>query len=151
MNKLTEVFTPSRVSRGNRHIVKGQIVQGDNYQVEDVRRAFWSNPDGTHSAHLFRLKRGEVVDRVTVDSWEGESLNQFALRTESIISRGCEMTAKEMNDADFVNFQDDFYNLLEKYGVSSIDIEHPQFKSICNLRNKVAEFIEQENFEGVLK
>jgi hypothetical protein len=56
------------------------------------------------------------------------------------------MTAKEMNDADFVNFQDDFYNLLEKYGVSSIDIEHPQFKSICNLRNKVAEFIEQENF-----
>ena len=56
------------------------------------------------------------------------------------------MTAKEMNDADFVNFQDDFYNLLEKYGVSSIDIEHPQFESICNLRNKVAEFIEQENF-----
>jgi len=56
------------------------------------------------------------------------------------------MTAKEMNDTDFVNFQDDFYNLLEKYGVSSIDIEHPQFKSICNLRNKVAEFIEQENF-----
>ena len=54
------------------------------------------------------------------------------------------MTAKEMNDADFVNFQDDFYNLLEKYGVSLIDIEHPQFKSICNLRNKVAEFIEQE-------
>ena len=61
------------------------------------------------------------------------------------------MTAKEMNDADFVNFQDDFYNLLEKYGVSSIDIEHPQFKSICDLRNKVAEFIEQENFEEVLK
>ena len=88
MNKLTEVFTPSRVSRGNRHIVKGQIVQGDNSQVEEVRRAFWSNPDGTHSAHLFRLKRGEVVDRVTVDSWEGESLNQFALRTESIILGG---------------------------------------------------------------
>jgi hypothetical protein len=60
------------------------------------------------------------------------------------------MTAKEMQDQDFISFQD-FYNLLEKYGVSSIDIEHPQFKSICNLRNKVAEFIEQENFEGVLK
>jgi hypothetical protein len=84
MNKLNEMFTPSKVSRGNRHIVKGQIVQGDNYQVE----AFWSNPNGTHSAHLFRLKRGEVVDRVTVDSWEGESLNQFALRTESIILGG---------------------------------------------------------------
>ena len=61
------------------------------------------------------------------------------------------MTAKEMNDADFVNFQDDFYNLLEKYGVSSIDIEHPQFQSICNLRNRVAEFIEQENFKEELK
>jgi len=56
------------------------------------------------------------------------------------------MTAEEMTDTDFINFQDDFYNLLEKYGVSSIDIEHPQFESICDLRNKVAEFIEQENF-----
>ena len=54
------------------------------------------------------------------------------------------MTAKEMNDDNFINFQDDFYNLLEKYGVGKIDIEHPQFNNICNLRNKVAEFIEQE-------
>jgi len=61
------------------------------------------------------------------------------------------MTAKEMTDTTFINFQDDFYNLLEKYGVSSIDIEHPQFKSICDLRNKVAEFIEQENYKGVFK
>ena len=61
------------------------------------------------------------------------------------------MTAKEMTDTTFINFQDDFYNLLEKYGVSSIDIEHPQFKSICDLRNKVAEFIEQENYKEVLK
>ena len=88
MNKLTEVFTPSRVPRGNRHIVKGQIVQGDKFEVEGIRRAFWSNPDGTHSAHLFRLKRGEVIDRVTVDSWEDESLNEFSLRTESIILGG---------------------------------------------------------------
>ena len=57
------------------------------------------------------------------------------------------MTAKEMQDQDFISFQDDFYNLLEKYGVSSIDIEHPQFESICNLRNKVGEFIEQEKYE----
>ena len=56
------------------------------------------------------------------------------------------MTAKEMNDDNFINFQDDFYNLLEKYGVSSIDIEHPQFNSICNLRNSVVEFIEQETW-----
>ena len=56
------------------------------------------------------------------------------------------MGAKEMSDEDFISFQDDFYDLLEKYGVSSIDIDHPEFESICNLRNKVAEFIEQENF-----
>ncbi len=57
------------------------------------------------------------------------------------------MTAKEMQDQDFISFQDDFYNLLEKYGVGSINIEHPQFETICNLRNKVAEFIEQEKYE----
>ena len=57
------------------------------------------------------------------------------------------MTAKEMTDNNFINFQDDFYNLLEKYGVSSIDIEHPKFETICNLRNKVVEFIEQETWE----
>tara|TARA_R100000234_G_C4941368_1_gene153106 strand:+ start:290 stop:670 length:381 start_codon:yes stop_codon:yes gene_type:complete len=56
------------------------------------------------------------------------------------------MTAKEMTDADFINFQDDFYNLLEKYGVSKIDIEHQQYDSIIDLRNKVAEFIEQEMY-----
>ena len=32
------------------------------------------------------------------------------------------MTAKEMNDDNFINFQDDFYNLLEKYGCGKIDI-----------------------------
>jgi hypothetical protein len=88
MNKLSEKFTPSRTSRGNRHIVKGQIIQGDEYVVDGIRRAFWSNPDGSHSCHLFRLVRGEVIDRVTVDSWEGEGLNEFALRTESIILGG---------------------------------------------------------------
>ncbi len=59
------------------------------------------------------------------------------------------MSAKEMNDNQFINFQDDFYNLLEKHGVSEIDIEHPQFQDICKLRNKVAEFIEQELFKEV--
>ena len=88
MNKLSENFTPSRTSRGNRHIVKGQIIQGDEYVVDGIRRAFWSNPDGSHSCHLFRLVRGEVIDRITVDSWEGEGLNEFALRTESIILGG---------------------------------------------------------------
>ena len=57
------------------------------------------------------------------------------------------MTATELSDDKFINFQDDFYNLLEKYGVSSINIEHPQFETLCNLRNSVVEFIEQELFE----
>jgi len=57
------------------------------------------------------------------------------------------MTAQELSDTNFINFQDDFYNLLEKYGVSSIDVEHPEFKTICNLRNSVVEFIEQELFK----
>ena len=56
------------------------------------------------------------------------------------------MSAKEMQDNDFINFQDDFYNLLEKYGVSKIDIEHPQYMAILLLRNKVVEFIEQETY-----
>jgi hypothetical protein len=34
------------------------------------------------------MARGVVADRVTVDSWEGESLNEFAQRTESIILGG---------------------------------------------------------------
>ena len=54
------------------------------------------------------------------------------------------MTAEEMSDNNFIQFQDDFYNLLEKYGVSSIDCEHVEFAEILNLRDKVAEFIEQE-------
>lgn len=58
------------------------------------------------------------------------------------------MSAKEMKDNDFINFQDDFYNLLEKYGVSNIDIEHPQYMAICVLRNKVVEFIEQETWRN---
>jgi purine-nucleoside phosphorylase len=51
---------------------------------------------------------------------------------------------KEMTDDNFISFQDDFYNLLEKYGVSSIDCEHKRFSAMWDLRNKVAGFIEQE-------
>ena len=54
------------------------------------------------------------------------------------------MTAKEMPDYDFIRFQDDFYNLLQKYGVSFIDLEHSEFEAILELRDKVAVFIEQE-------
>jgi len=56
-----------------------------------------------------------------------------------------------MKDNDFINFQDDFYNLLEKYGVGKIDIEHPQYMAILLLRNRVAEFIEQEMYNEEVK
>ena len=52
-----------------------------------------------------------------------------------------------MTDDNFISFQDDFYNLLQKYGVSSIDCEHKRFSAILDLRNKVAGFIEQELYE----
>ena len=60
------------------------------------------------------------------------------------------MSAKEMSDNQFINFQDDFYNLLEKYGVKNIDIEHLNYNQICSLRNKVSEFIEQELYSNTL-
>tara|TARA_R100000278_G_C5435590_1_gene151805 strand:+ start:50 stop:220 length:171 start_codon:yes stop_codon:yes gene_type:complete len=48
-----------------------------------------------------------------------------------------------MSDAEFITFQDDFYNLLEKYGVESIDCGHPKFNEICFVRDQVVEFIEE--------
>ena len=54
---------------------------------------------------------------------------------------------KSMTDYDFIRFQDDFYNLLQKYGVSFIDLEHLEFEAILELRDKVAVFIEQELYK----
>ena len=69
----------------------------------------------------------------------------YVLLTNAI--RGENMTAKEISDNDFIQFQDDFYNLLEKYGVKNITCEHEEWQEICKLRNKVVEFIEQELFK----
>ena len=56
------------------------------------------------------------------------------------------MSRTEMSDSKFIKFQDDFYNLLEKYGVTKITSDHQHFNQICEIRNKVAEFIEEENY-----
>ena len=85
MNKLSENFTPSRTSRGNRHIVKDQMIQGDELEVNGVRRSFWSNPNGTHSCHMWNVSQGKVIDQVTVDSLEDEDLQAFQLRTQDIL------------------------------------------------------------------
>jgi len=53
---------------------------------------------------------------------------------------------KELTNGEWILFQDDFYNLLQKYGVEKIDIEHKHFSQICKIRNEVAEFIEEERY-----
>jgi molecular chaperone GrpE (heat shock protein) len=50
---------------------------------------------------------------------------------------------KIMNDSDFYKFQDDFYDLLEKYGVSNINSEHQDFNMICDKRNDIIDFIDE--------
>ena len=56
------------------------------------------------------------------------------------------MSRIEMSDSEFIKFQDDFYNLLEKHGVTEITCDHQHFNQICEIRNKVAEFIEEEKY-----
>ena len=48
-----------------------------------------------------------------------------------------------MKDSDFYKFQDDFYDLLEKYGVSNINSEHQDFNMICDKRNDIIDFIDE--------
>ena len=47
-----------------------------------------------------------------------------------------------MNDGKFIMFQDDFYNLLEKYSRDKINCEHKKWNEICKTRNDVANFID---------
>ena len=54
------------------------------------------------------------------------------------------MSRTEMSDDKFVKFQDQFYCLLENFGVTKITCEHKYFNEICEVRNKVAEFIEEQ-------
>ena len=56
------------------------------------------------------------------------------------------MSRIQMSDSEFTKFQDDFYNLLEKHGVTEITCDHQHFNQICEIRNKVAEFIEEEKY-----
>ena len=48
-----------------------------------------------------------------------------------------------MKDSDFYKFQDDFYDLLEKYGVTNINSEHQDFNMICDKRNDIIDFIDE--------
>ena len=48
----------------------------------------------------------------------------------------------KMNDGKFIMFQDDFYNLLEKYSRNKVNCEHKKWNEICKTRNDVANFID---------
>ena len=48
-----------------------------------------------------------------------------------------------MTDSEFITFQDDFYDLLEKYGVKLIDCDHSQWDEICNSRNILVDSIDK--------
>jgi len=88
MDKLNQLFEPSRrvgSDKKYRHIVKDQIIQGDELEVNGVRRSFWSNPNGTHSCHMWNVSQGKVIDQITVDSFDGEDLQEFQLRTQDIL------------------------------------------------------------------
>ena len=88
MDKLNQLFEPSNQvgsDKKYRHIVKDQIIQGDEMEVNGVRRSFWSNPNGTHSCHMWNVDKGKVIEQLTVDSFDGEDLQAFQLRTQDIL------------------------------------------------------------------
>jgi len=60
------------------------------------------------------------------------------------------MKSVKIEDNHFIKFQDDFYNLLEKYGVENIDIEHQRYNAILDIRNEVYDFILAEICEESL-
>ena len=51
-----------------------------------------------------------------------------------------------MTDSDFITFQDDFYDLIEKYGsVKIVDCDASQFNEICGARDTIIDLIDKIN------
>tara|TARA_R100001480_G_C4657066_1_gene171648 strand:+ start:340 stop:552 length:213 start_codon:yes stop_codon:yes gene_type:complete len=55
-----------------------------------------------------------------------------------------------MEDSDFIDFQDDFYDLLVKYGVSeyycmtsSEGQDQDMFQKVCSVRDNLVNFIDK--------
>tara|TARA_R100000353_G_scaffold173552_1_gene140025 strand:- start:28 stop:282 length:255 start_codon:yes stop_codon:yes gene_type:complete len=68
--------------QNGRHVKQDQFIQDDYLQVSGYNRTFWSNPDKSYSCHIWNES-----DRITVGSWDGETLQDFVNRTESILLR----------------------------------------------------------------
>ena len=50
-----------------------------------------------------------------------------------------------MTDSEFTEFQDDFYDLIEKYSVKIVDCDSSQFNEICGVRNTIIDLIDKIN------
>jgi len=69
--KLSDVFTPSRGWFGDRHIIKDQMIQGEEYGVYGFNRTFYKNPDNSFTTHIWNDK-----DSITVISAQDQTLQE---------------------------------------------------------------------------
>ena len=69
--KLSDVFTPSRGWYGDRHIIKDQMIQGEEYGVYGFNRCFYKNPDNSFTTHIWNDK-----DSITVLSAQDQTLQE---------------------------------------------------------------------------
>ena len=127
MNNLNDNFEASRVYRGNRHIIKDQIIQGDDYEVDGVRRSFWSNPDKSHSCHLFKMVKENFYQKDDEDEWYSncgytdEELNQMQLISPSW-TVGLLNLSYQSEDTSETTTSFKIYDELSGFDFESIDI-----------------------------
>ncbi len=69
--KLSDVFIPSRGWYGDRHIIKDQMIQGEEYGVYGFNRCFYKNPDNSFTTHIWNDK-----DSITVLSAQDQTLQE---------------------------------------------------------------------------
>lgn len=69
--KLSDVFIPSIGWFGDRHIIKDQMIQGEEYGVYGFNRCFYKNPDNSFTTHIWNDK-----DSITVLSDQDQDLQE---------------------------------------------------------------------------
>ena len=72
-NRQANSFAPKQ---GYRHIIKEQMIQGDQYEVKGFRRTFYQNPNKTYSCYIWNDQ-----DSICIQSDVNESLQSFVDRT----------------------------------------------------------------------
>ena len=56
------------------------------------------------------------------------------------------MSRIEMEDEDWILFTDKFFDLIYLFSGADVNDDHPRWNRICELRNMVADFIEEEKY-----